>query len=230
MLQAGDPAPDFTMEADKGGSVSLKDLRGKTVVLYFYPKDDTPGMHAGILRLPGSLPDVSEPGGPDLRRQLRRYSFPREVRGEVRPALPASERPGHLRIHGVRRVQGEDELRPEVHGDRAIDLRHRRRRPDRQGLPQREGGRSRRKGAGRSVRVKGAVRGVPGAIRGVPVRTDVAGGAAACTAEATACTVSGAPARGRNPLLPVPTNQSTARPRARCSGCRRNRNPRAVSR
>lgn len=43
MLQAGDSAPDFTMEADKGGSVSLKDLRGKTVVLYFYPKDDTPG-------------------------------------------------------------------------------------------------------------------------------------------------------------------------------------------
>lgn len=43
MLQAGDPAPDFTMEADKGGSVSLKDLEGKTVVLYFYPKDDTPG-------------------------------------------------------------------------------------------------------------------------------------------------------------------------------------------
>ena len=43
MLQAGDLAPEFTMEADKGGSVSLKDLRGKTVVLYFYPKDDTPG-------------------------------------------------------------------------------------------------------------------------------------------------------------------------------------------
>ena len=43
MLQPGDPAPDFTMEADKGGSVSLKDLRGKTVVLYWYPRDDTPG-------------------------------------------------------------------------------------------------------------------------------------------------------------------------------------------
>lgn len=43
MLQAGDQAPDFTMEADKGGSVSLKDLRGRTVVLYWYPKDDTPG-------------------------------------------------------------------------------------------------------------------------------------------------------------------------------------------
>ena len=43
MLQAGDPAPDFTLEADKGGSVSLKDLRGRMVVLYWYPKDDTPG-------------------------------------------------------------------------------------------------------------------------------------------------------------------------------------------
>ena len=43
MLQTGDPAPDFTMEADKGGPVSLKDLKGKTVVLYFYPKDATPG-------------------------------------------------------------------------------------------------------------------------------------------------------------------------------------------
>ncbi len=43
MLQAGDPAPDFTMESDKGGSVSLADFKGQKVVLYFYPKDDTPG-------------------------------------------------------------------------------------------------------------------------------------------------------------------------------------------
>jgi peroxiredoxin Q/BCP len=43
MLQVGDPAPDFTMASDKGSAVSLKDLRGSRVVLYFYPKDDTPG-------------------------------------------------------------------------------------------------------------------------------------------------------------------------------------------
>ncbi len=43
MLNIGDSAPDFTMESDKGGSVALQDLRGSTVVLYFYPKDDTPG-------------------------------------------------------------------------------------------------------------------------------------------------------------------------------------------
>jgi peroxiredoxin Q/BCP len=43
MLEKGTIAPDFTLEASGGGSVSLSDYRGKTVVLYFYPKDDTPG-------------------------------------------------------------------------------------------------------------------------------------------------------------------------------------------
>lgn len=39
----GKAAPAFTMPTDDGDSISLKDLRGKRVVLYFYPKDDTPG-------------------------------------------------------------------------------------------------------------------------------------------------------------------------------------------
>jgi thioredoxin-dependent peroxiredoxin len=39
----GDPAPDFTLEDQHGDPVSLSGLRGKTVVLYFYPKADTPG-------------------------------------------------------------------------------------------------------------------------------------------------------------------------------------------
>ena len=43
MLKEGDKAPEFTVKDDQGNSVTLKDLRGKKVVLYFYPKDDTPG-------------------------------------------------------------------------------------------------------------------------------------------------------------------------------------------
>jgi len=43
MLGEGDPAPDFRLPADDGKTYSLKDLRGQKVVLYFYPKDDTPG-------------------------------------------------------------------------------------------------------------------------------------------------------------------------------------------
>jgi peroxiredoxin Q/BCP len=43
MIEEGHPAPDFELESDEGTSVRLSELRGKPVVLYFYPKDDTPG-------------------------------------------------------------------------------------------------------------------------------------------------------------------------------------------
>ncbi|MBE9059493.1 peroxiredoxin [cf. Phormidesmis sp. LEGE 11477] len=42
-LSVGTKAPDFTSTDDAGNSVSLSDFSGKTVVIYFYPKDDTPG-------------------------------------------------------------------------------------------------------------------------------------------------------------------------------------------
>ncbi|MFQ5974523.1 MAG: peroxiredoxin, partial [Alphaproteobacteria bacterium] len=42
-LSEGEPAPDFTMPTDGGGRISLSDLKGSPFVLYFYPKDDTPG-------------------------------------------------------------------------------------------------------------------------------------------------------------------------------------------
>lgn len=42
-LKEGDKAPDFTTQDGEGQTVTLRDLRGKKVVLYFYPKDDTPG-------------------------------------------------------------------------------------------------------------------------------------------------------------------------------------------
>lgn len=42
-LSVGTPAPDFTTKDTNGNTVSLSDFRGKTVILYFYPKDDTSG-------------------------------------------------------------------------------------------------------------------------------------------------------------------------------------------
>jgi len=46
MVEEGKPAPTFTLPSDSGEDVSLESLRGKPVVLYFYPKDDTPGCTA----------------------------------------------------------------------------------------------------------------------------------------------------------------------------------------
>ena len=59
-LEVGDKAPDFTLPADGGGRVSLKELKGKTVVLYFYPRDDTPGCTAEACAFRDSLPDFSK--------------------------------------------------------------------------------------------------------------------------------------------------------------------------
>ena len=46
MVEEGKAAPDFELHSDTGETVRLSDLRGKPVVLYFYPKDDTPGCTA----------------------------------------------------------------------------------------------------------------------------------------------------------------------------------------
>jgi peroxiredoxin Q/BCP len=43
MVEEGKPAPDFELQSDTGDTVRLSDFRGKPVVVYFYPKDDTPG-------------------------------------------------------------------------------------------------------------------------------------------------------------------------------------------
>jgi peroxiredoxin Q/BCP len=43
MLEEGKSAPDFTLQDDAGNTVSLKDFRGHPLVIYFYPRADTPG-------------------------------------------------------------------------------------------------------------------------------------------------------------------------------------------
>jgi peroxiredoxin Q/BCP len=56
----GKAAPAFTMSLDDGSTLSLKDLRGKTVVLYFYPKDDTTGCTAQACAFRDLRPDFSK--------------------------------------------------------------------------------------------------------------------------------------------------------------------------
>jgi thioredoxin-dependent peroxiredoxin len=58
-IEAGSPAPDFTLPKDGGGSVSLSSLKGRKVILYFYPKDDTPGCTTEACSFQAALPDFS---------------------------------------------------------------------------------------------------------------------------------------------------------------------------
>jgi thioredoxin-dependent peroxiredoxin len=62
VIEEGKPAPDFELTSDAGDTVRLRDLRGKPVVLYFYPKDDTPGCTAQACGIRDAWGDFEERG------------------------------------------------------------------------------------------------------------------------------------------------------------------------
>lgn len=62
MLKEGDLAPEFDLAADDGSRVKLSDLRGQKVVLYFYPKDDTPGCTTQACELRDRIKEVDARG------------------------------------------------------------------------------------------------------------------------------------------------------------------------
>ena len=61
-LQIGDAAPDFTLPDQNGDPISLASLRGKKVVLYFYPKDDTPGCTTEAIGFSEAIDDFEAAG------------------------------------------------------------------------------------------------------------------------------------------------------------------------
>ncbi|MEJ2538363.1 MAG: thioredoxin-dependent thiol peroxidase [Gemmatimonadota bacterium] len=79
MLEAGDAAPDFSLPADDGSVVSLSDLRGKRVILYFYPKDDTSGCTAQACDLRDHMAELNAVGAmvlgvsPDSRASHEKF-------------------------------------------------------------------------------------------------------------------------------------------------------------
>ncbi len=62
MIQEGDRAPDFSLPADDGSTISLDDLKGRRVILYFYPKDDTSGCTKEACEFRDALPRIEEEG------------------------------------------------------------------------------------------------------------------------------------------------------------------------
>lgn len=62
MLEVGMKAPEFTLQDQDGHEVSLADYRGKKVVLYFYPKDSTPGCTRQACAFAGSLSEIKAQG------------------------------------------------------------------------------------------------------------------------------------------------------------------------
>ena len=61
-VDVGDPAPDFSKPRDGGGTLSLADLKGRPTVIYFYPKDDTPGCTKEACGFRDAWADVTDAG------------------------------------------------------------------------------------------------------------------------------------------------------------------------
>jgi peroxiredoxin Q/BCP len=62
MIEEGQQAPDFELQSDSGDPVRLRDLRGRRVILYFYPKDDTPGCTKEACGFRDSLGEIDAAG------------------------------------------------------------------------------------------------------------------------------------------------------------------------
>src|ERR1700755_1429395 len=78
-LAVGDPAPDFTLSDDTGKQVSLSDFRGRSVVVYFYPRASTPGCTKQACDFRDNLAELNEAGfavlgiSPDQPEKLARF-------------------------------------------------------------------------------------------------------------------------------------------------------------
>jgi len=100
MVQLGKKAPEFKLPTDGGGTIALKDLKGQKVVLYFYPKDDTPGctveacdFTAGIRdfeKLYAVVLGVSPDSTESHRKFVAKHAIPRTTRRAAPPRPRAS--------------------------------------------------------------------------------------------------------------------------------------------
>jgi peroxiredoxin Q/BCP len=78
-LQENDLAPDFELPADDGSPVRLSDLRGKRVILYFYPRADTPGCTTEACEFRDLAPQIEEQGAvvlgasPDAVEEVKKF-------------------------------------------------------------------------------------------------------------------------------------------------------------
>jgi thioredoxin-dependent peroxiredoxin len=146
---AGAKAPDFSLVVDDGGKVSLKDFRGKKLVLYFYPKADTPGCTREAIAFNGLKSAFAKADTAILGVSADPVKAQDAFKRKHKLAIPLASDESHkmLTDYGV---WGEKSMYGRTFmGITRRDLPDRSGRPHRAGVAQGEGGRSRRRGARR---------------------------------------------------------------------------------
>ena len=113
-LEIGSPAPDFTLPDQDGNPVSLAALRGQRVVIYFYPKDDTPGctkeacnfrdQWAAFEQHGIQVLGISKDGGASHNKFIAKYSLPFTLLTDAEPCPVASA----YESYGLKKFMGRE--------------------------------------------------------------------------------------------------------------------------
>jgi peroxiredoxin Q/BCP len=113
-LEIGSPAPDFTLPDQDGNSVSLAALRGQRVVIYFYPKDDTPGctkeacnfrdQWAAFEEHGIKVLGISKDNGTSHNKFIAKYSLPFTLLTDAEPCPVATA----YESYGLKKFMGRD--------------------------------------------------------------------------------------------------------------------------
>ena len=125
MLSEGDKAPDFALPDQNGETVKLEDLRGETVVLYFYPKADTSGCTTQACGVRDRAPDYAAAGArvigisPDEVKAIDKFA------GKYDLDFTLLADADHAVAEKYGDLGREVDVRAQVHGRRPRDLRHR---------------------------------------------------------------------------------------------------------
>ncbi len=107
MLKEGDPAPAFQLPADDGREISLTDLRGKHVVLYFYPKASTPGCTTEAIEFRELKNGIRQTQHRHSWLQRGFGGIAGKIQGQAEAEFPAAQRSGLHRDRSVRRAPHE---------------------------------------------------------------------------------------------------------------------------
>ncbi len=113
-LQIGDPAPDFTLPNAAGDSISLSQFKGQRVVIYFYPKDDTPGCTKEACNFRDqwsafeqhgiAVLGISKDGASSHARFIAKYSLPFTLLSDGEPCPVATA----YESYGLKKFMGKE--------------------------------------------------------------------------------------------------------------------------
>ena len=147
VLNPGDKAPHFSLPASTGETISLSDAAGRKVVLYFYPKDDTPGCVKEACSFRDANAELRAEGVEVLGVSADSLKSHRRFVEKYRAELSSPVGRGEDGVHGLWRLGREDGMGQEDGGDEADDVPHRRGGGHPEGLAQGKSGGTRSRGA-----------------------------------------------------------------------------------